>query len=866
MSRLKIVAFPRNRGPYQELLYGPLRELGASVRYGCSATLSHTVNLSLLPLELLWCRIRGYNVFHVHWTYGFVPTGSSRSKVLRRIGRLWFGLVLRWARALGFRVVWTAHNVLPHEPVFDDDLQARRMLVNACDLVIAHGPNALEGLAAIGAKPRRSEVIPHGPIVSEQLSALPLPQPGARRTVMFFGRVAAYKGVEDLLDAVAVFGRSLNVVIAGSCSDRELRQRLITTAGKLGGNVELRLGHVPEAELGALFAAADALVFPFREVTTSGSIRLGLSSGRPIILPDLPIFDELPAGGLIRYPPGTDGLKAALAKVATMPAQTLAAMGGAARGTGASVEWPEIAGRTEAAMSALLPAHTPPAPDPGRRPRAAASPAEALRRLFGRGSVYTLALALQMSAAVLVIPVVTRLLSPSDFGRIAAGTVVLCVIEVIGAAGLCEAASRTFFSGPDGPRDARRLIVALIFTAAAVALVADLTGPLWSSLVGLHYSGLLRIAVWGGAAGSVMFGTQALLRVTERVWAFLGVTMVATIGGQGLGLALTIALGTPTGYMAGCAIGTALGAAVGLVVTRVGRDGLPSLSELRKGLRLGLPLVPHSLAVFMLVSADRLVIIAILGLAAAGRYQVAYAIGSISIALVASLNQAWMPLLLGAVESQRWEILAATSRTVHRMVAFVAGAIALGAPFALIVVAPNSYGRAGLVPVSAIVTFSVLPYVTCTTYFQAVFVKGKTRVMAIAAPIAAAANIAINIVLLPEIGLVGAAIATVAAYAILPVVVAPVAYRLVPLPGVLRDALSAWIIAVPFVVAGALLPATAVGIVLRIVGIGVALGCGAHTLRTATRSTPKPDLERGAAGEEETSTRRPRSPVLGTAP
>jgi O-antigen/teichoic acid export membrane protein/glycosyltransferase involved in cell wall biosynthesis len=359
MSSLKIVTVPRDPCPYQELLYGPMRELGASVRYGCTATPSHTLNLLLAPLELAWCRLRGYNVYHLHWTWGFAPTASGKSNVLRRAGRLWFGFVLRCARALGYRVVWTAHNVVPHEPVFDDDIKARQTLVGSCDLVIAHGSNALEGLAAIGARPCRSEVIPLGPIVSEQLTALPLPRPAGKRTVMFFGRIATYKGVEDLLDAVAVFGRSLNVVIAGSCPDRELRERLTATAGRLTAKVELRLDHVPEAELETLFAAADALVFPFREVTTSASVMLGMSSGRPIVVPDLPAFDELPAEALIRYPPGREGLKEALAKVATMPTETFVAKGSAARAGGASVGWTEIADRTAAAIRGIRPARSP---------------------------------------------------------------------------------------------------------------------------------------------------------------------------------------------------------------------------------------------------------------------------------------------------------------------------------------------------------------------------------------------------------------------------------------------------------------------------------------------------------------------------
>jgi hypothetical protein len=54
---------------------------------------------------------------------------------------------------------------LPHEPTFTDDVAARRKLVDAADLVIAHSELTLQGLRKIGAEPKRSVIIPHGSYV-----------------------------------------------------------------------------------------------------------------------------------------------------------------------------------------------------------------------------------------------------------------------------------------------------------------------------------------------------------------------------------------------------------------------------------------------------------------------------------------------------------------------------------------------------------------------------------------------------------------------------------------------------------------------------------------------------------------------------
>jgi O-antigen/teichoic acid export membrane protein len=478
---------------------------------------------------------------------------------------------------------------------------------------------------------------------------------------------------------------------------------------------------------------------------------------------------------------------------------------------------------------------------------AAASPDEALRRLFGRGSIYTLVLAIQMLAAFLVVPVVTRLLAPSAYGLLATALVVYVLISILAAAGLPEAASRSFFAGADGPRRAQRLVVAIALIALAVALIVDLSGPLWAPLLSLRFGAVLRLAVWSGAAGAVMLGTQSLLRAAERPWQFAGVALIASLGGQAVAVLLTALLRTPTAYMAGIATGTTLGALIGVMITGAARAGLASRAELREALDLGLPIVPHSLAVSMLASADRVLIAAILGLAAAGRYQVAYAVGGVGVALVTAMNQAWIPLLLGTGPESRWRVLTITSRALHVCAGLVASWLALAAPLALLVAAPPSYGRHGLVAVAAIVSFSALPYTTSGTYFQVVFLTGRTRIMALAAPLAALVNIGLNLVLLRPWGLVGAALATVVAYAILPGIVAISARRMVSLPRATRDALTAWLLAAPFVLAGALLPPGWLGAGGRLAAALVAGACAAALLRR----TASPRAREVAAGARE---------------
>jgi glycosyltransferase involved in cell wall biosynthesis len=353
---LRLIALPRDSNPYQESLYGEMRRLGAEVRYAGDLTPSHTLNLLLLPFELAAARLRGWRVLHVHWVFGFKLPGAGRFPLLRRLAQRWFEAILALTPALGIRVVWTLHNVLPHEPVFHDDVAARRALVGASDLVIAHSRSALEQLReTVGVAPRDEVVVPHGPPVRLP-AAEKLPPPGTRgrpRTFLFAGKIFEYKGVEDLIAAFAALSprHDVRLVVAGACPDGALRERLRRAAAPLGDRVDLRLGYVPDGERAGLFAEADAVVLPFRRVTTSGSALEAMSHARAVVLPGLPAFDELPDDAVIRYDDSPAALRAALEWLAQCPAGELERVASEAAAYASTLSWSDSARQTAEAVT-----------------------------------------------------------------------------------------------------------------------------------------------------------------------------------------------------------------------------------------------------------------------------------------------------------------------------------------------------------------------------------------------------------------------------------------------------------------------------------------------------------------------------------
>jgi glycosyltransferase involved in cell wall biosynthesis len=348
---MRVLVLPRdNVNPYQELLYREFRRRGVEVTYIGSLTPSYTLNQLLLPVELVVRRLAGARLVHLHWVYNFAPYGGDRYRVLRGAAQIWFGLWLQTLRFVGLHLVWTAHNVLPLQRVFADDLRARRQLVSRCDLVIAHSRMTFVELAVLGMVPKSTAVIPHGPFV-------PVGRPeatrasrsgGGPRRLLFFGNIREYKGVDDLLVAFAALppGLDVQLTVAGQCDDPALRSILAELAGRSPGCVELRLERLPEDELARLLAEADITVLPFRRSTTSGSAIFALCHGRPIVMPAIPGLAQLPDEAVFRYDGTIQGLTRALTEAILVDTSTLARMSAAADAYCASINWETIAEQT----------------------------------------------------------------------------------------------------------------------------------------------------------------------------------------------------------------------------------------------------------------------------------------------------------------------------------------------------------------------------------------------------------------------------------------------------------------------------------------------------------------------------------------
>jgi glycosyltransferase involved in cell wall biosynthesis len=346
-----VIFVPDDETPYLNRLAETLISRGTPVSSWRAPTPSATINVLLGPLWIALLAWRGVKILHIHWTYKF---SVSSGPLLGRLARWWFGVFLTTAHASGIKIVWTAHNLLPHEAVFDDDMAARRLLATEADAIIAMSPHSAQEISELFGVTNVT-VIPLGPL------ELPASLAGrdkvrqalgveGRTCFTFFGYLRPYKGLEDLIVAAERLGPDVAVIIAGQGESDYVAKLadMVTVANAAGADVHFDPRFQSEGELADLLAASDVCVFPFVRIDNSGSALLAQASGLPIIIPDLVSLRHIENPGVLRFDHthSLGALMDVMGEVAKRDHAELVELGRAAREWTFESNWSEIADAT----------------------------------------------------------------------------------------------------------------------------------------------------------------------------------------------------------------------------------------------------------------------------------------------------------------------------------------------------------------------------------------------------------------------------------------------------------------------------------------------------------------------------------------
>lgn len=292
MKRTSIRLLPVGgiENPYQYLLSKALRDSGFSVEYG--------VNTKIFPF--LRTAFKGVDFIHVDWIHQYY----MRKNVILTIPQLFLFYVDIILTFVLFKVklIWSVHNIFPHDRENNFFLTLPRLIFgNIVYKVRVFNTDTVESVSnQLRIKPEKVVVIPEGNyvdyypnILGKDESKVQLGLPLKDKFILYFGSIRPYKGIENLINAFKeINDPEWKLLIVGQARDYAYKQLLENRASEID-RIILNLKFISVNDVQLYFNSCDVVALPFNNIENSGSIKLAMGFGCPIVTKKTKVFSAL---------------------------------------------------------------------------------------------------------------------------------------------------------------------------------------------------------------------------------------------------------------------------------------------------------------------------------------------------------------------------------------------------------------------------------------------------------------------------------------------------------------------------------------------------------------------------------------------
>ena len=480
-----------------------------------------------------------------------------------------------------------------------------------------------------------------------------------------------------------------------------------------------------------------------------------------------------------------------------------------------------------------------------------------LRGLFRASAIYTIGNIAPKIGAFLLLPIYVRFLTQADYGALALLTSLAGILAIVYHLGLDSALMRLHFD-VQGSAQARLYSTATLFSiglASVLTVILALTlGPFFEALfAGVAFVPLGGLALLVALMGSLQYVPSTLFRASGQAGRFLAVNLGAFLVSSILSVVLVTLAGLgAAGVLTGQLVASSAVFIVTLILIGRMTPWTFDRGQLREALALGLPLLPHGVAAWALRLADRWLIALFIGLPAVdaraqvGVYAVGYQLGFVVSIVITSFNSAWSPYFfrIGNRPSGPSFYTAMTTVIIGGLLALASGVSVLAPELVAVIARPGYEAAADVLP---IIAFASVFQGLYTMFVTVVFLTKRTRRLAAITLTAAGINVALNLVLIPTLGILGAAWATLGSYLFFAVATYAYARGMYAMQIEWARLAAMLAIAVAGVLVGRVLspePSAASGAIHAAIGLGVAAGIVAiaypalQRLRSASRALP----------------------------
>jgi O-antigen/teichoic acid export membrane protein len=381
-------------------------------------------------------------------------------------------------------------------------------------------------------------------------------------------------------------------------------------------------------------------------------------------------------------------------------------------------------------------------------------------------SIYVFSSIASAAIPFILLPILTRYLTPAEYGQIAMFTIFTSALAAIIGLSVHGAANRRYFDESVSTTELARFngncfFILLISTCVALflllfidSLLADYLGipTLWV------YLGIL--SVFCSFILNIRLG-QWQIRGKAKRYGILQISNALVVLLFSLLFVISMKLG-PDGRIYGIVLTSIIIAVLAYFTLR--NDKLVLFKYNREdiiyALSFGVPLIPHVLGGFLLLSIDRLVINKELGLEMTGIYMVAINLGGALNIIFNSINKAYSPWLFAQLkendEKKKRDIVKKTYMYFVFLVFLAASSFLIAPPILKLIVGEKFHQAGDVLPLIVTGQIFMGMYFMVTNY---IFYIKKTKYLSYVTIISGVINVTLLLALIPNYGIIGAALA-----------------------------------------------------------------------------------------------------------
>ena len=408
-----------------------------------------------------------------------------------------------------------------------------------------------------------------------------------------------------------------------------------------------------------------------------------------------------------------------------------------------------------------------------------------IKALFGNLAIYGLGDVATSIVSLLLLPIYTRYLTPSDYGVIAMLLTIEAVAKVVFRWGVDTAFMRLYYDCADAAAR-QRLASTIFFFLLAVngsLVMAAVSGAGWLSVQLFstpQHALLIALVIVNTFVAGFYFIPFQVLRIGEHSKQFIALVFARSAGTLVVRLVLVIGFGMGVfGVVVADVVVTAIFTPV------LARWFVPLLrpvfsrTVITEALKFGLPRIPHSIANQVIGLADRYFLNAFGTLRDVGLYSIGASFGLAPKLFLSAFESAWTPFFLGLMkEADAPRIYSVVSTYVVALLVLIVGGLCAVASDVLRLTTTREFHAA------AVVTPWIALGVMCQGFYLlssiGLVITKRTTLYPLATGSAAAVSLLANALLIPRYGVIGAAWSNTIAYASLALVTGVVSWRLYP--------------------------------------------------------------------------------------